>query len=297
MAWMEIVTRFGVTGTFKTLSSTDQRMMIPNRPLPINILSMGQLEQALNDVVMPGGNKEVLLIEGYYPPKFGNWATHKVFRITYRCYDQEQHLIGKVMEKSLGNKEFAILSNLSGSFNTPKPFSFMYDEEMRREFPNTGGILWMSYIRNIAHFENCLVNYCSGKEERDYRFLHLAELLFSVWSTGLKHNDLRAHHLLFTGEDWFLIDFERSKQFSGEDDLRDELATLVGDSTLYLDRFTSYYQIEISGNTKKKYEQFLAEFLKLFNVQGLLNNRLLLKFLGFVQNKELKLALYGILNQ
>lgn len=294
MAWMEVISRSGITPTFKAISQTDQRMMLPSKPLPINILSVNQLEWALNNVILPGDNKEVLLIEGYYPPKFGHWATHKVFRINYRSHGQEDYLISKVMEKNLGNKEFTTLLNLKSLFNVPEPFYFMYDEQMAREFPHAGGILWMSYIKNIGHLEHCLVDYCSG-EERDYKLKELTELLYSVWSTGVKHNDLKAHHLLFTGKEWFLIDFERSGRLFNEEDVKDELGTLIGDATLYLDRFIQYYRTEFVF-IKERYHLFMTQLLKLFKVKDLLNNRLLSRFLQFIQNKELKSTLVGLLD-
>jgi hypothetical protein len=195
-------------------------------------------------------------------------------------------MVAKIMDKKKGNKELSVLLDLCQSSNTPKPFCFLYDEEIEYEFLDADGILLMNYIKNIGHFENCLVSYCIG-EEREYKLKELSELLFSIWSAGVKHNDLKGHHLLFTGREWFAIDFEKSERFKSMKDIIDELSILIGDSTLFFDRFMAFNCIKFENTIKERYKLFLDEFLQLFDVDSL-NSRCLPTYIGIIQNKELR---------
>jgi tRNA A-37 threonylcarbamoyl transferase component Bud32 len=169
-----------------------------------------------------------MLIEGYFPPKFGVWATHKLYRITYQNQEKEKYIIAKIMNRKYGMKELSVLSELSRFTNVPKPLYFLYDNEFKKEgFSDVYGILWMSYIENQLHFEDYLVRVCITEQmtldrcatvgtRPKFELETLHRLLSAVWSAGIKHNDLKGHHLLFTGEDWFVIDFEKSETFVEE---------------------------------------------------------------------------------
>ena len=290
MSWVAINSRSGVSESFVSLPTVDQKRILPHSSLPINVLDVNDLDYTLNSVpelIFEDGNKKILLIEGYYPHKFGVWVTHKLFRITYEIKDKKRFIVAKIMSRKYGEKELQLLLDLSKLLKVPTPFYFQYDEELSQEdFFDVRGILWMDYIKNQIHFEEYFLKWClSGHKKLEIK--KLEETLHSLWSAGVKHNDLKGEHLLFTGKDWFIIDFEKSIPYTGEEDIKDELAVLLGDSTGYFDRFISYNKINFSGIIKERYEAFVGEFLSRFDT-NLRNNRYIPVFSSAIQNNTLK---------
>ena len=291
MSWVAINSQEGVSESFVTLPTIDQKRILPHGTLPINILNINDLNYTLNNVselCFDNGTKKTLLIEGYYPHTFGIWATHKLYRITYQIEGSgEQYIVAKIMNKKYGEKEFKLLLDLSECLNVPTPFHFLYDEELAKEdFFDVRGILWMNYVENQIHFEEYLLNWCiTGQKKLELK--DLTKSLCALWSAGVKHNDLKGEHLLFTGDEWFIIDFEKSVPYSGKEDIKDELAVLIGDSTAYFDGFITYHKISFEGVIKERYLAFINEFLSCFDI-NLKGNRYISVFSSAIQNKVLK---------
>ncbi|RLG26924.1 hypothetical protein DRN85_01540 [Methanosarcinales archaeon] len=292
MSWIALNSRSGVSESFVSLKTIDQKRILPKGSLPINVLDVKDLDRVLNEtpeLSSRGGKKETLLIEGYYPNKFGLWATHKVYRITYQISDRKERIIAKIMAKECGKKELRLLSDLCKTSNVPKPFHFLYDGQLEEEnFFDVKGILFMSYVDNRFHFEEYLRRWCVA-ELKSLELKNISESIFEIWSAGIKHNDLKGEHLLFTGKEWFIIDFEKSEPFAGKEDVKDELAVLIGDSTVYLDRFMAYNKIDFEGTIKERYETFLDNFLPLFDFDSG-DNRYISAFETSIQNEKLKSA-------
>jgi len=292
VSWITINSRSGVSDSFVSLPTIDQKRMLPKGSLPINVLDVNDLDRVLNEspeLFFDGGKKETLLIEGYYPNKFGIWATHKVYRITYQVNGRKERIIAKIMDRECGAKELRLLSDLCKTSKVPTPFHFLYDEQLEEEkFSDVKGILFMSYVDNRFHFEEYLRKWCvTGQKNLELK--NISESLFDIWSVGIKHNDLKGEHILFTGKEWFVIDFEKSKSFVGKEDVKDELVVLIGDSTVYLDRFMAYNKMNFEGMIKERYETFLDSFLPLFDFTfGY--NKYIPTFETSIQNKALKTA-------
>ena len=191
------------------------------------------------------------------------------------------------MNKHYGEKELQLLLDLSNSLKVPTPLYFLYDKELENEcFSDVRGILWMSYIKNQIHFEEFLLKWClTGKKRLE--LYDMDKSLYDLWSAGIKHNDLKGEHLLFTGKEWFIIDFEKSVPFNGKEDIKDELAVLIGDSTGYFDKFINYNKIKFEGVIRERYETFVDEFLSCFDTD-LKNNRYISVFSSAIHNKVLK---------
>ncbi len=290
MSWIAINSRSGVSESFVSLRTVDQKRMLPRGSLPVNVLSIDDLDRVLNEapeLSFGDGEKETLLVEGYYPNKFGIWATHKVYRITYNVNGSKERIIAKIMTRECGIKEIRLLSDLCERSNVPRPLHFLYDKDLECErFSDVKGILFMSYVKNQCHFEEYLRRWCVG-EIKSLELKSLSESIFEIWSAGVKHNDLKGEHLLFTGKEWFIIDFEKSEPFVGREDVKDELAVLIGDSTVYLDRFMAYSKMDFEGAIKERYERFLDNLLPLFDFDSGIN-RYISAFETSIQNKELK---------
>jgi len=299
MPWISINSRSGVSGEFKRLPTPDQRRMLPSGSLPFNLVDIDNLDRVLNGIpeIFPEyKNKKTLLVEGYYPPKFGVWSAHKLYRIKFRADGTEKYVVAKKMPKVYGEKEFSILFRLSNLLSVPKPFHFLYDCELESDgFPDVQGILWMTYIEHRFNFNEYILKWCIEESEISY-FEKMHGLLTSIWSLGIKHNDLKGEHLLLGGDGWSIIDFEKSKVGAapiGEKDMDDEISVLLGDFTVYMDRFIFYHGIKFSGDVKSRYEKFISEFLNCFGIE-VLESRYLPLFMRTVKNEELRASIEKI---
>lgn len=296
MPWISINSRSGVPGEFKCLPTPDQRRMLPSGSLPFNLVDIGDLDRVLNgtpEIFPEYKNKKTLLVEGYYPPKFGVWSAHKLYRIKFCADGMEKYVVAKKITKVYGEKEFAILSRLSGMLSVPKPFYFLYDSELESDgFPDVHGVLWMTYVEHQFNFNDHILRWCIEESEIS-DFEKLLSLLTSIWSLGIKHNDLKGEHLLLGGGGWSAIDFEKSKVGGnpiGKKDIDDEISVLLGDFTVYMDRFIFYHGIKFCGDIKRRYEKFISEFLNCFDI-GVLESRYLPLFMRTVKNEELKASI------
>ncbi len=270
MPWVKISSKVGIAEEFRRLSGADQQRMLPSGALPINILDINELERILNGVVgiCPGksGEKKVIALEGFYPPKFGIWATHRIFRVIYTLEGRKMYVIAKHMTKHDGDKEFwALYYKFYKIPYMPTPYYFLYDKRLEKDFRDVYGYFWMEYIEHEINFEEYLLDWVLGRIRR-LDLYNLVELLTLVWSKGIKHNDLKGEHLLLKGDKWHLIDFEKFKHFRKPEDKEDDLAMLIGDSSLFLDGYLSFHHIELEGEMKKRYDEFAGMVLDAFRV-------------------------------
>ena len=289
MPWVAINSRLGISDDFKTLPTPEQKRLLPQASLPINVLNFSELDHLLNNSrnIRPDeGEKKAILVEGYYPPVFGVWATHKLYRITYEIPNGSNFIIAKIMDKGLGEKEFSVLKDLYEFMNVPKPFDYMYDEELEEEFSDVKGIFWMSFIDNHIRIEESLRKYCIGEQE-SFKLKNLNNLLSSLWESGVKHNDLKGEHLLYSEGKWFIIDFEKSDVFRGEEDMNDEISVLIGDCSVYLDGFVQYNHIKFEGEIKERYEIAIGKILNCFDA-NLKGNRYLSVYTQVTKNAEIR---------
>lgn len=276
----------------------DRRRLLPKNTLPINILSIEDVNWVLNEIegICPEeGKKECLAIAGYFPPQFGVWPTHRVYRIKYNSNGEEKYIIAKEMDKTVGFSEMYLLYRLKlyKYLYTPIPYYFLYDKSLENEFSKVHGILWMEYIPHQKNFEDYLVDYCMEKEE-DFQLYKLYELLTSMWSLRIKHNDIKGEHLLLRGKKWWIIDFEKFKYLKDKRDINDEIAILISDATLYLDKFMKYNEIMFDVEKRARYKKFLSEIVNSFDVD-LRGNLHLKSSINLLQTKPLRLSLKSLL--
>jgi len=289
MPWVAINSCSGISDDFRTLPTPEQKRLLPQASLPINVLNFLDLDHLLNnsEKIRPDeGEKETVLVEGYYPPVFGVWATHKLYRITYKIQNGSNFIIAKIMDRGLGEKEFSVLTDLYKFMNVPKPFGYMYDEELEEEFSDVKGIFWMSFIDNHIRIEECLRKWCIGEQDR-FELKNLNNLLTSLWDSGVKHNDLKGEHLLYSEGKWFIIDFEKSDVFRGEEDMNDEISVLIGDCSVYLDGFVQYNRINFDGEIQERYETAITKILNSFDVK-LKNNRYISVYMQVTKNAGIR---------
>ncbi|MHC1573345.1 MAG: BUD32 family EKC/KEOPS complex subunit [Candidatus Syntropharchaeales archaeon] len=292
MPWVKIGSKEGLANEFKGLSSVDQKRLLPRGALPINILDIDELEATLNGVtgICPGKNgikKEVVALEGYYPPKFGIWATHRLYRVIYTVEEARMYVIAKQMTKRDGDKEFwALFYRFYDEPYMPVPYYFLYDSRLEREFKEVFGYFWMQYIEHDINFEEYLLNWTIGKIDR-LEFYNLGDLLRLLWSKGVKHNDLKGEHLLLKGDRWHLIDFEKFKHLKNPKDREDDLSILIGDSTLFLDGYMRFHRIEFEGEIKKRYEEFVRAVLGEFGID-IRQNPHFKTFLGVIRSHGIR---------
>ncbi|MDY6966419.1 MAG: lipopolysaccharide kinase InaA family protein [Halobacteriota archaeon] len=294
MPWVSINSCSGISKDFNTLPTPEQKRLLPNCSLPVNVLNIEDLYRILNEdpkICHGEGEKKPIMIEGYYPPKFGVWPTHKLYKITYEVQGVERHTIAKIMNRRYGTKEFSLLSDLHKFMDVPEPLHFMYDDSFEDEFLDAFGIFWMSYIGENIRFEESLLEWCMGERRDKLELEGIRKLLTTLWSAGVKHNDLKGEHLLLNEEKWYIIDFEKSIPFKGEDDIKDELSVFIGDCSVYIDRFVDYSNIVFEGDIRRRYEVFLYKILDCFNVD-IIENRYLSLFTNSIKNKDIRSSIY-----
>jgi len=297
MPWIAINSKEGISEAFRKLPPLDQSRMIPRGSLPINILDLKEVENFLNESEeicrFLKGEKEVTLIEGYFPPKLGIWSTHKVLRINFMMEDRRRFVIAKVMPERAGRKEMNLLRKLQRVVNSPRPYTFQFDEELMKEgFSRVQGILWMRFVRHLSNIEEMLVDWCFGNIDH----IHLENffrLMHRMWGMGIMHNDLKGEHVLFDGQNWYVIDLDKAEEFRGENSRRVDATVLIGDSTIYLDKYIRFYSLKPDEGFMKRYRMFVEYLMEGFEVDSLKKN-LMEHQLRVIKNPKIKEVLQNI---
>jgi len=297
MPWLEINSINGISEAFKRLPPLDQSRMIPRGTLPLNIIDLREVESFLNESEeinrrLPGG-KKVLLIEGYFPPKLGIWSTHKVLRINFLFEERRRFIIAKVMSERAGKKENELLSRLHRIVNAPMPYVFQFDRSLIEEgFSMVQGILWMRFVRHLSNIEEVLVDWCFGNIDH-LNLEDVFKLVHRMWSMGIMHNDLKGEHLLFDGKSWYIIDLDKAEEYRGIDSRRIDATVLIGDSTIYLDKYIGFHSLHPDEAFLKRYRMFLEYLMDGFGVDALKMD-LMDHHLRVIKNPKIKEVLQTI---
>lgn len=202
-------------------------------------------------------------------------------------------MIAKVMPEKAGKKEMRLLRRLNKIMNVPLPYTFQFDRELLREgFSRVQGILWMKFVRHLSNIEEFLVDWCFGNV--DYMNLEgFFQLMHRMWSMGVMHNDLKGEHVLFDGQNWFIIDLDKAEEYCGVDSRRIDATVLIGDSTIYLDKYLRFYQMSPSEGFMKRYRMFVDYLMEGFEVDALRRD-LMEHQLRVIKNPKIKEVLKSI---
>jgi len=107
------------------------------------------------------------------------------------------------------------------------------------------------------------------------------------------HNDLKGEHVLFDGQNWYIIDLDKAEEYCGAESRRIDATVLIGDSTIYLDKYLRFYQMTPNEGFMKRYKMFVDYLMEGFEVEALKKD-LMAHQLRVIKNPKIKEILRNI---